>query len=217
MKVGTDAILLGCLAEIDYRESKVLDVGTGCGIIPLMLAQRYEDLEITGVEIDRHASEEAAYNFSRSPWPDRLHAIHQNFQDFSIDRMDAFDHIISNPPFFTGDKLSVYPSRTKSRHTVYLSHEEFIASAYNISHERARLSVILPTLVENNFVRIALQEGYHLTKKLSVRPKPKKRANRVVLSFSKRPSVLKTGSITIYDDNGSYSADYRNITQDYLL
>ena len=217
MKVGTDAILLGCLTEVQNSESNILDVGTGCGVIALMIAQRFSQVKIEAIDIDKFASEEANYNFGRSPWSDRVSVGNISFQDFSYEMQDPFDHIISNPPFFSGDKLSVFPSRTKSRHTVYLSHKDFVDAAFRLSHEESKLSVILPTMIEENFVQLASQRSFNLVRKISIRPKAKKSANRVVLSFSRRFDVLQTDSLIIYDSNGSYSKDYKRITSDFLI
>jgi len=216
MKIGTDAILLGCSVNIDEDES-ILDVGTGCGIIALMLAQRTKGASITGLDIDRYAYREAELNFNNSPWKNRLKVIQTSFQDFSIDTYDKFDHIVSNPPFFEGDRKSIYPSRTKSRHTVYLSHDDFIRSAAKISHDRTKLTVILPIELTENFNHLAATEGFILKKQIRIHPKPKRPANRAILGFVRKQGLMTKDKLVIYDEAGNYTSDYVKLTSDFYL
>ena len=214
MKVGTDAVLLGALT--DLRGSKnILDVGTGCGIIALMTAQRQPKAQVIAIDLDSGSIREAAENFRRSPWPDRLQAIESSFQSYSENTSQRFDHIVSNPPFFTGDSRSIYPSRTKSRHTVYLSHEAFIQSAGRVAVDSARISVILPVSVSSHFIRLAEIEGFYLWKVHRIRPRPDLPVNRMVLQFSSRQGLLTETDFTLYDPSGNYSDAYVELTKEF--
>ena len=216
MKVGTDAILLAAtlkLSEgIDY-----LDVGTGCGLIALMIAQRSANSIIKGIDIDAPSIAEAKHNFTNSPWSERLTAECISFQDFVERNSMRFDHILSNPPFFTGNKLSIYPSRTKSRHTVYLQHEEFLELSLACCKPTSMISVILPSLLAENFINHAENLGFHLVAETRVRPKSIKAVNRLVLTFSQRKSPLVKKELVIYDDSNNYTLAYRNLCKEFLL
>lgn len=216
MKLGTDALLLGCLVNVK-RDQSVLDVGTGCGVIALMIAQRNPEVSITGIDIDSNAIREAKRNFNNSPWSDRLEAQNESYQAFSQNQTAIFDHIVSNPPFFSGNKLSIYPSRTKSRHTVYLSHEAFISSSVSVTHDRSRLTVILPMEKAENFIQIAALNGFNLCERISIQPFPGKPANRVVLSFSRGNYLLQTSSLCIYEAPGIYTDNFRRLTEDFYI
>jgi tRNA1Val (adenine37-N6)-methyltransferase len=216
MKVGTDAILLGSLVKAEHDRT-ILDVGTGCGVIALMLAQRFSQAHITGIDIDPNAIVDARQNFDDSSWKDRLTAQTITFQEYSQSSSFAFDHIVSNPPFFTGNQLSVFPSRTKSRHTVYLSHEDFMASSLALSHEKTRLTVVLPFQLAERFIQIAAVNDFKLISQVRIHPFREKPANRVVLGFSRKNALLHTESLYIYEPDGEYTDPFRELTRSFYL
>jgi len=216
MKVGTDAILLASTVNLN-NEINFLDVGTGCGIIALMIAQRSDKSIIKGIDIDEHSIAEAQNNFTNSPWSTRLNAECISFQGFVESNTQLYDHILSNPPFFTGNKLSIYPSRTKSRHTVYLQHEEFLELSLACCKTTSKISVILPSMVAENFINHAENLGLYLCAETRVRPRSNKAINRLVLTFSQRKSLLERKELVIYDDTDNYTAAYKNLTKEFLL
>ena len=216
MKVGTDAVLLGAVADVG-RDHTILDVGTGCGIIALMLAQRQPQAFITAIDLDRNSAQEAASNFRLSPWSDRLTALEISMQAYADNGEDTFDHIVSNPPFFTGDKKSVYPSRTKSRHTVYLSHEAFVQASRKLSHKFSRLSVILPLSVSSHFIQLAEIEGFNPDRIIRVRPRQDLPVNRSIISFTRQQAFTKTEEFTLYGMDGNYSEAYHALTKEFHL
>lgn len=216
MKVGTDAILLGSLADLK-GDINTLEVGTGCGIIALMLAQRFSEVYFTAIDIDRYASQEAASNFHHSPWSDRLKAIKISFQDFTSETTDKYDHIVSNPPFFEGDKLSIYPSRTKSRHSVYMSHQDFLENAATLSHNQTKVSLILPMNIAESFIEAASYHSFHLKKSIKIYPKRSKAANRMLMTFSRVREVHQKSELVIYDESGHYTSAFKDLTDPFYL
>ena len=126
MKVCTDGVLLGAWANLDNKLT-ALDIGTGTGIIAIMLGQRGTELtNITGVEIDEASFYQAKENINLAPWREKLSVVHQSIQDFSMEVEEQFDLIISNPPFFTGGTLSESQAKNNVRHTVKLPHSDLL-------------------------------------------------------------------------------------------
>jgi tRNA1Val (adenine37-N6)-methyltransferase len=216
MKVGTDAILLGAWADVSGSDH-ILDVGTGSGVIALMLAQRNEQSRIQAIDIDRHSIEEAKQNIRRSPWSAILEAEHISFQELAKSSGIHFDHIVSNPPFFEGDKRSIYPSRTKSRHTVYLSHDEFMSISAGLTHEGAKLSIILPSLVADYFLELADVNGFYLSRETRVRHLTHRPVKRVLLEFTRKQVLPRRSSLVLYDEEGIRSESFDRLTKEFYL
>ena len=131
MKVGTDGILLGAWADVGDAKS-ILDIGTGTGLIAIMLAQRSSEAQIHAVEIDDEACEQAATNMANSPWTQRLAAIRSSIQDFVKLSRNHYDLIVSNPPFFTGGTFSNSQDKASVRHTVKLPHGDLLSSVRSL-------------------------------------------------------------------------------------
>jgi tRNA1Val (adenine37-N6)-methyltransferase len=245
-KVGTDAVLLGAWADVsDVRTA--LDVGTGTGLLALMMAQR-SDAEITAIDIDGPSCEEARENVLRSPWKERIKVIHCPLQDFKPNR--RFDLIISNPPFF---RKSLHPSgmgKQISRHDVSLSLSELIAYARPLLQDTGKLCLILPAAESMNIKKVAHESGLILHRIMGVRPLPSRPAKRSLLEFRpdstvipveypsgsagepmKSRSVLSSGLIEQPEENEpfeegliiemegrhDYSDDYRELTREFYL
>ena len=125
MKVGTDAVLLGSISGSGNPKS-ILEIGVGTGVVSLMLAQRFPEARITGVEIDREAWEQASENARQSPWKDRIDFVHMSFQDFCLKQGQKYDLIVSNPPFFPNHLKSPDPKRNLALHNDTLSFGELV-------------------------------------------------------------------------------------------
>ena len=217
MKVGTDAVLLGTLAELP-KSGNILEVGTGTGIISLILAQRCE-AQITAIDIHQASVWEARANFKGSPWNERLKALMISFQAFATQgNPTRFDLIISNPPFFENDLKSTDENRNLARHNDQLSYRDFLlASRYFIS-EKGKLCLILPPSEAQIFINEAENLEFYLQKKIEIKPKPQKEANRLILSFGNQlPNEIKTKSFTIRNNDNSYSVEYKTLTEDYYV
>ena len=145
MKVGTDGILLGAWASVDGVK-KALDIGTGSGVIAIMLAQRCKEAEVHAVEVNEAACTQANENMTASPFADRLQAINESIQDYARLTNDTYDLIISNPPFFSGGVFSDNETRAEVRHTIKLPHGDLLVAARNLLEPNGRFCVILPYL-----------------------------------------------------------------------
>ncbi len=217
MKVGTDAVLLGTLTDIPIK-GKILEVGTGTGIISLILAQRCE-AQITAIDIHQASVWEARANFKESPWSQRLKALMISYQLYAAQGNPIrYDLIISNPPFFENDLKSTDENRNLARHNGNLSYRDFlIASRYFLS-EQGKLCLILPPTEAQIFVEEAKNSGFYLQKKIEIKPKPEKEANRLILSFGNQDSQkFKTESLTIRNSDNSYSEVYKKLTEDFYV
>jgi tRNA1Val (adenine37-N6)-methyltransferase len=157
MKVGTDAVLLGAWVDISNAK-KILDVGTGCGIIALMLAQRTgEDVCIEAIEIEKQDAIQALENSNQSPWAKRIKITPQSLQEFK--GFESFDIIVSNPPYFINSQLPPSTDRAKARHTHSLSYQELIDHSIRLLNKEGRLAVVLPYAEGKNFLNIASLTG----------------------------------------------------------
>lgn len=226
MKVGTDGTLLGAWARVDPRQERLLDVGTGTGLIALMLAQRTEGWSavVDAVEIDEGSFWQASDNFSESPWSGRLRAVHADFGDYAQQVHDVsgkgiYDHIISNPPYFTDSLKTPDPRRTAARHTDRLSYGELASLSAGLLTDTGLLSVIIPFDSEISFRREADRCGLYLSRRTIVRSLPQIPPKRVMLEFSRTRTIVPEENELLIEtrSGGHYSKEYRILTKDFYL
>lgn len=216
MKVGTDGVLLGAWTNTD-NVSRVLDVGTGTGLIAIMLAQRSSAF-IDAVEIDKPAYLQALENGSSSPWKDRLCFICSSFNDFIISTSRKYDLIISNPPYHNETTRSPKTGRQLARHSSNLSYSNIIESASNLLTSTGKISLILPAADESDAQNIAERNALTCTRKTHVIPSPGKEFSRSLLEFSRQAWPLIENLILIEDKGRHlYSAEYIRLTRDFYL
>ena len=218
MKVGTDGVLLGAWTNT-YNTRRILDIGTGTGLIALMLAQR-SDAIITAVDAEENACEQATINFNSSPWKDRLTIVHSKIQD--LNDVEKFDLVVSNPPYFSGYYSSDDLSRDIARSAdMLLSYEDLIASAKRLLKEEGRLSLILPADQQERIIAIANQFGLTLSRLTFVKTKSTKEAKRMLIEFVNDLSdteVIEDELIIQSADNGRvYTQEYIELTKDFYL
>lgn len=214
MKISTDAVLLGALAET-VSSATILDVGTGTGVISLMLAQRFQETRITAVELDEDAAEQAAENFRESPFSTRLRVVKLRFQDFSEDQ--RFDLIVSNPPYFPDHLKSKDTKRNQALHTDALSFEELLEKAVKLLKKNGQLWVILPPRQMSDFTELAGELGLFPKKKVLVRDTASKPVIREIVGFSFIECVLSQQEICLKNVDGSFSDAYSSLIAGFLL
>ena len=214
MKVGTDGVLLGAIADCGPAKS-ILDIGTGSGIIALMLAQRSRAI-IDAIEIDECSFLKAEKNFHNSAWPERLTAIHGSFQDFSKNTINTYDLIVSNPPFFPNSFQPQLERKRIAKHDASLNFADLISGAAGIMKPEGKFTLILPYSEKETFIHIANDHGLYLQIILEILPKATKKANRVILEFRhiKIPQI-KSSSLVLRNPDNTYSGEYRQITKDF--
>lgn len=219
MKVNTDAILLG--AWVDVQDAvDVLDVGTGTGIIALMIAQRIdEQATIKGIEIDDQSAEEAEKNFKNSPWSDRLHAINQSIQEFSQKDQIKYDLIVSNPPFYTGGTFSDNENKNNVRHAVKLSHGDLLIASSRLLTNGGKMALILPFLEGERFIERAERMGFSQSRITEVRSKPHLPIERLLIELVKNnaKTVVERSQLVLLKDEKDriYTNEYKNLTSEF--
>jgi tRNA1Val (adenine37-N6)-methyltransferase len=214
LKVGTDAVLLGAITDCSFAKD-ILDIGTGSGIIALMLAQRSQ-AKIDAIEIDEKSFLAAKQNFLNSPWPERLSAIHDSFQYLCIKTSKTYDLIVSNPPFFSNSFKPSSESKQISKHNVSLDFKELVSGVAKLLNQKGKFNLIIPYSEKENFIQIAKTYGLHLNSILNIFPKAIKEPNRAILEFGyNKPPQTKSSSIVLRYPDNSYSEEYREFTKDF--
>ena len=216
MKVGTDGTLLGAWAELNQYDGRVLDIGTGTGLIALMMAQRYPEAHVTAIDIDEMAVSQAAENVRNSPFTNRIKVLMADVKTFETTEM--FDSIVCNPPFFNNVLLCPDNQRTQARHTLSLSYRDLMAAAWRLLSEEGLFSVIIP----NNFFQQLESEahlaGFFLTRVFCVRTIEGRPIKRYLLELSKKPhNELIKKDVVIEIAPNIRSEWYRELTQDFYI
>jgi len=218
MKVGTDGVLLGAWATVPPPGSRVLDLGTGTGLMGLMVAQRTREVQIDAVEIDPSSARQALENFQNSPWKDRISCTQSSFQAFFPQCQEKYDLIICNPPFFSASTPT--PSREKNlaRHDDSLSLEELFSGSLYLMKRKCLLSLILPAQKENQALDLIRKHSMHCRRKTRVIPAPGKAVHRVLLECSPTPGKCREDKLTIETGRRhSYSDAYNKLTEEFYL
>ena len=215
MKVGTDGVLLGAWCPVEGAHH-VLDVGTGCGVIALMVAQRNHNALINAIDIDLDAVEEASINFARSPWGDRLTA---NLTDFNAleNHERPYDLIISNPPYFTDSLLSPDVARTMARHTGTLSYSQLIEGAARLITDDGSLALISPTEAQHAIIEAATFASLPVRNITRVFPVEGGAAKRIMWLLSRRDIDYREDNLTIAHRDGTFTSEYIALTKDFYL
>ncbi len=214
MKISTDAILLGSMADA-HNPSRILDIGTGTGVIALMLAQRFADAKITGVELDTDAASQAVENMSQSPFAARLALWHGRIQDFPEE--EKFDLIVSNPPYFPDHLKSSDAKRNKALHTDSLSFEELIQKARKLLKDQGKFWIILPPRQLEDWKAQAGDAGFFEDKNIAVYDRDGKPMLRVVASFSLQNLPPSKTEIVLKGAEGAYTESYKKLLSGFLL
>lgn len=215
MKVGVDGVLLGAWTEL-IGARNILDVGTGTGLIALMLAQRSK-AHITAIEIEDKAAKEAAKNVKASPWRNRISVQHVSFQHFNREFPSMFDLIVSNPPFFNYAYKAAGSERNLARHNDKLLLSELIEGAVWLLNEAGKIALILPVSELNSLEKLALKNRFYLQRFTEIKPKPSKSANRMLVQLGKTEHECEKSMLTIYNDDNSFTEAYKELTRDFYL
>lgn len=216
MKVGTDGVLLGAWAHGE-QATRLLDIGTGTGLIALMLAQR-STAQIDALDIDPLACKEAQQNVEASPWSERITIINRAVQKYAATCAHRYDLIVSNPPFFQQSLKAATAERTQARHTDNLPVEELFASVVNLLAPKGAFEVIIPAEALAQYKQLATQYQLHNNRLLWVKPTPDKTAKRVLCSFSKTSFPLNEETLVIESGGRHvYSEEYKKLTRDFYL
>lgn len=212
MKVGTDGLLLGAWAD---GGKHILDIGTGTGLISLMMAQRFPAAFVDAIDIDSDAASQAEENVLHSPFADRVSVRCVSIQNYSVER--RYDSIVCNPPYFTHSLLSPDAKRTLARHSVALPFDELFQNASRLLSDDGRFSIVVPVDASSQIDTYAAIAGLFLVRRCLVRTTPKKQPRRMLLTFSSSPSPIIEEEVVIQNGPSEPSEWYLNLTRDFLL
>lgn len=215
MKVGTDAVLLGAWADLPLS-GHVLDIGTGTGIIAMMLAQR-TIAEIDAIEIDENAVMQAIGNCNNSKWKERLNVHHISFQDFTKKEHKMYDAIVTNPPYFSNSLKASSESRTIARHTHTLTFTELIDGIKALLSPKGTFATILPCKEADELVEIAEEKGLYPTKFMRIKTTDVKPAKRVLMQFAFQRKTFSESTLIIENSDHTYTSEYKHLTRDFYL
>jgi tRNA1Val (adenine37-N6)-methyltransferase len=214
MKISTDAVLLGALAEAN-KPKHMLDIGTGTGVIALMLAQRFPDAYIEAVELDGQAALQARENFEQSRFSEQLYIHHSAIQDFLP--TDKFDLIVSNPPYFTAHLKGQLKERNQALHTDTLPFDVLLSQVLRLLKDSARFWLILPPYESSLFQKLAREKNLFPRRIFSLKDSPNKPINRELVEFSFEEMELQNFNILLKNQDGSPSDSYSKLVSGFLL
>ena len=216
MKVGTDGVLLGAWANA-VKSKSILDIGTGTGIIALMLAQRFS-ANIVAIEIDKNSYIEAEINIENSPWENRIQILHKSLQEYANNNNTKFDCIVSNPPYFINSLKSDSKSKNLARHTDSLSFYELFHFASKLLSASGCFSLIAPFDKKEFITEIALNEKMFCNRQLIVKGKADTKAKRILMEFGFHQNKLENKTLVIENElRHDYTKEYIELTKDFYL
>lgn len=216
MKIGTDGCLLGAWADVRDVKS-ILDIGTGSGVIALMLAQRSK-MKIDAVEIDNDAFRQASDNFEKSPWNDLLQCFHTPIQEYVKTCKKKYDLIVCCPPYFVNSLKAGDKKRNIARHTDSLSFEELLSIVSRMLHPKGKFCTIIPHNIVKIFCNLALIEGFFQVRRTHALPKVGAVPVRTLLQLERTRKIPQTDSIAILRKEGKeFTDEYKKLTKDFYL
>ena len=216
MKVTTDACIQGAWTPLMPHVKRVLDVGTGTGLLALMLAQRNKDILIDGIEFDKDAAMQAAENVKVSEWNGRLKIIEGDARNYST--LDKYDLIISNPPFFNNSLLSDKDNKNLARHTLSLTYTDLLKVLDNNLAEDGYMSIMLPFIEYQQWKELLHQNGWFEIASLSVSHSAQASVKRVVGLFSKKKlTIIGESTLVIRKDEDNYTEAFIDLLSPFYL
>jgi tRNA1Val (adenine37-N6)-methyltransferase len=214
-KVGTDGVLLGAVADVTGAE-RILDIGSGTGLISIMLAQRC-DAAITAIEPDDDSFIQTCENVKICRWHNRINVIHIRLQDFNPEQV-KFDLIVTNPPYFYDSLKNPDPRRSAARHNDSLTSDEILNFASRLLKKGGRLQLIMPYIEGNVFIAEANKYGLYCSRILKIKPLPTSDVRRLILTFSRFMEKTSESFLTIeHDKRHEFTEEYINLTKDFYL
>lgn len=213
-KVGTDGVLLGAWVDLSGAK-RILDIGTGSGVIALMLAQRSASgTHIDAVDIAVHDCEQAKENVAASLWPDKISVINIAVQQLESEK---YDLIVSNPPFFIDSSRPPVEERFRARHTESLPPEELLMHAGRLLTPQGKLCLILPVTEGLNFIELAENKGWNCIRLCEFRARTGKPVERLLFELQVQKQEIQKESLILYEQDEEWTTDYKNLTRDFYL
>jgi tRNA1Val (adenine37-N6)-methyltransferase len=217
MKVGMDGVLLGAWADATGAE-RILDIGTGTGLIALMMAQKNSLAQIDAIEIDPEAFQEAAVNVQQSPWSERIQLELYSFQEFAGRTNKKYDLIVSNPPYFTNGHKAPVENRAQARHSDSLPLNDLISGAAGLLTEKGKIALVLPVESLPEVKQLADSNNLCISRLCRVKPNPQKPDFRILLELTNSESETQEETLMIeFEKHHDYTPEYKAMTKDFYL
>tara|TARA_R100000935_G_scaffold46919_1_gene70590 strand:+ start:577 stop:1242 length:666 start_codon:yes stop_codon:yes gene_type:complete len=219
MKIGTDGVLLGAWTSISSEVNSILDIGTGTGIIALMLAQRSYAETVDAIEIDEDAYEQAVENFENSPWGDRLFCYHAAFDEFVEEMQDEkYDLIMSNPPFFSNSAASeIITSREAARSQASLPFEELIQGVSLLLSENGTFNIVIPLVEEANVIAFASANNLYPHKITHVKGTVNSKVKRCLIEFGFLQKEIEKDELVLEESRHNYTPEYKKMVAPFYM
>lgn len=216
MKVCTDSCIMGAYLNLE-NATKVLDIGTGTGLLTLMLAQRFQNTNFTAIEIDESAYNQANKNFENSPWNNRISIENIDINDFKNEVNSKFDYIICNPPFYNNSLKSPNIQKNTAHHEGTLTQEQLINVVLNLLNPEGKFSILLPVFEAEMFEKKALSNGLFKVDYLEVAHNEQKPIFRRIDTYSYKNNKTNFSKLNIKNTDNEYSNSFIEILKDYYL
>jgi tRNA1Val (adenine37-N6)-methyltransferase len=218
MKVGIDGVLLGAWTPVLKSDQNILDIGTGSGLIALMLAQRTEEAHIDAIDTDAGAVKQAQINVNASKWNDRIEVYHQSLEEYAARNTRRYDLIVSNPPFFVSSLKAPNQARSMARHAGPLTHQQWLAYATQMIKKTGRICFILPVVEGLKCMEYAHELELFCYQSVYVHPKPGAAAKRLLLEFGFSKREMQVSALTVETENRhQYSNEFTTLVKDFYL
>lgn len=215
MKVNTDGVLLGAWAEVGGARA-ILDIGTGTGVIALMMAQKNSEAIIEGLDIDEGAYQQAGQNFEQSKWRERLTALHADVQDLFV--VKRYDIIISNPPYFADDYKTDNHQKNIAKHSTALTYKQLIPHlSQHLLSPTGKVFLVVPHFNVQLLISLAAAEGLFLTRLLEVTAVAGKNPYLALVQLENEQKAHAIERITIQDEAGNFTEQYKELTKEFYL
>jgi tRNA1Val (adenine37-N6)-methyltransferase len=217
MKVGIDGVLLGAWVDTSGAE-RILDIGTGTGLIALMMAQKAPNAQVDAIEIDAEACREADFNVQQSTWADRIRVQGISFQDFLETATGKYDLIVSNPPFFANGVKAPEKNRSQARHADSLPLDVLISGANRLLQEKGRMALVLPFETLQEIEKLAAINRLFISGLCRIKPNPIKPEFRILIELANfECPVQESGLMIEFEKHHDYTPKYRELTKDFYL
>ena len=217
MKIGTDGVLLGAWSQLPKASARVLDIGTGTGLLSLMLAQRFANVVIDSIEIDTSAAAEALFNFEQSPWRERLNIEHTDLVSFSAQKSLAFDHIVCNPPFYQNSYPIKNDQRNLARNHISLPLTDIFQGVTTLLSKRGSCSLVLPIEQEKEVISLARSKGLFLRRCTKVRGHVAAPFKRILIELGRIDQKTVFDSLTLEIARHQRTPEHQTLVEAFYL
>jgi len=217
MKVGMDGVLLGAWVDV-LKADRILDIGTGTGLIALMIAQKNPLAQIDAIEVDPDAFHEASLNIQQSACSDRINAELYSFQEFTERTNQKYDLIVSNPPFFTNGVKAPVENRAWARHSDSLPLDVLISGAAGLLRGNGRIALVLPAESLQEITKLADLNKLYIARLCRVKPNPQKPVFRILIELANSTCTIQESELMIeFEKHHDYTPEYKALTKDFYL